>query len=355
MTSRERIVAALTGGPADRIPICDTAFWGETISRWRQQGLPEDADLADFLGLDRLEGLWTNSGFRLPVETLEETEEFVIYRDSHGAIVRRWRDEHATPQHLEWSLKTRVDWERLKERLEFDPERIPADARERCDRAHQRGAFFYVNPVEPGWFFLHDAMGYTGLLTAMLDDPGWVDEMFRTHFELVIRICRHMYDEQGIHFDALWFFSDLCFRNGMFFSPRLYRDLLMPYHKEYARFCHERGIHLMLHCDGDVREFIPLLIEAGFDAIEPLEARCGNDVRQLVEEHQGRITYFGNISAEAMTEGGPRLEEEVRSKVTAAKRYRRYIYHVDHSVPPTVTLANYRRTLELVREVAAYE
>jgi len=352
MTSRERILAALSGAPADRIPICDTGFWGDTIARWRKEGMPEDADLCDYFGLDRIEGVWPNSGFRLPGETLEETEDYVIFRDSLGAIVRRWRDEHATPQHLEWALKTRADWERLKEHLRFDAERIPEDARERCEKAHERGSFFYINPVEPGWFFLHDAMGYENCLRAMLEDPAWVDEMYRTHFELVMEMMRRMWEEMGVRYDEVWFFSDLCYRNGMFFSPRVYRELLMPYHKEFARFCHERGIFLMLHCDGDVREFVTLLIEAGFDAIQPLEARAGNE---LVKQHEGRITFFGNISAEAVTEGDARLEHEIRSKIPAAKAHRRYIYHIDHSVPPTVSLANYKRALELVREVAGYE
>jgi uroporphyrinogen decarboxylase len=354
MTSRERFIAALSGAPSDRIPICDTGFWGETIERWRREGLPRDADLCDYFGLDRIEGLWPNTGFRLPSEVIEETEDCVIFRDSMGATVRRWRDEHATPQHLDWALKTRADWERMKEHLHFDLDRIPSDIAERCRQAHERGALFYINPVEPGWFFLHDAMGYEGCLKAMLDDPAWVDEMYRTHFELALGLMRHIYDEMGVRYDAVWFFSDLCYRNGMFFSPRVYRDLLMPYHKEFARFCHERGVYLMLHCDGDVRELIPLLIEAGFDAIQPLEARAGNDVRKLAKEHDGRITFFGNISAEIVTEGGARLEHEIRTKVAAAKAHRRYIYHIDHSVPPTVSLANYQRALALAREVADY-
>ena len=51
---------------------------------------------------------------------------------------------------------------------------------------------------------------------------------------------------------------------------------------------------VIMHCDGDVHEFIPLLIEAGFDCIQPLEARAGNDVRKLKGQYGKDIAFFGN-------------------------------------------------------------
>lgn len=92
---------------------------------------------------------------------------------------------------------------------------------------------------------------------------------------------------------------------------------------------------MLLHCDGDVRKFIALLIEAGFDAIQPLEARCGNDVRELKMIHGNDIVFFGNISADVIANGADDdVEEEVRTNVLAAKQGGGYIYH---SVPPTIS------------------
>jgi uroporphyrinogen decarboxylase len=140
----------------------------------------------------------------------------------------------------------------------------------------------------------------------------------------------------------------------MLFSPRVYRELLMPCHKKVSAFCREHNLPLLFHCDGDVHEFIPLIMESGFDCIQPLEVRAGNDVRELKRRYGNKIVFFGNIGVDAMSEGGKRLEEEVRSKVTVAKEGGGYIYHSDHSVPPTVSLENYRRTIQLVREYGQY-
>lgn len=158
-------------------------------------------------------------------------------------------------------------------------------------------------------------------------------------------------ETKGIKFDALWFFSDLCFKNGMLLSPRIYRELVMPIHREYKRFCDEHGMFFMLHCDGDVRDFIPLIIESGFDVIQPLEARAGNDVRELKELYGESITFFGNINADIIANGTKdEIREEVASKVNAAKQGGGYMYHIDHSVPPTVSLENYRFLMSTLKE-----
>ncbi|MER3474038.1 MAG: hypothetical protein C4335_08390 [Armatimonadota bacterium] len=107
----------------------------------------------------------------------------------------------------------------------------------------------------------------------------------------------------------------------MLFSPRTYRELLLPCHRKVKAWCGAQGIPLLLHCDGDVRQFIPLLIEAGFDAIQPLEARAGNDVRVLKPLYGTQIVFFGNISADVMAYGtDEQLEEEIRSKLAVAMR-----------------------------------
>ena len=99
---------------------------------------------------------------------------------------------------------------------------------------------------------------------------------------------------------------------------------------------------------GDVRELIPLYIEAGFDAIQPLEARAGNDVRQLKRQYGRQGVFIGNISTDAMSLSPKAIREEVEGKLPVAKEGKGYVFHSDHSIPPSVSLENYCYTLELV-------
>ncbi|MBI4579826.1 MAG: hypothetical protein HY718_08995, partial [Planctomycetes bacterium] len=94
----------------------------------------------------------------------------------------------------------------------------------------------------------------------------------------------------------------------------------------------------------------PLLIEAGCDAIHPLEARAGNDLREYKSLHGSNICLIGNIDADVVaTNDRSRIEREVADKIPVAAQGGGYIYHIDHSVPPTVSFDTYRYLLDLVR------
>ena len=58
---------------------------------------------------------------------------------------------------------------------------------------------------------------------------------------------------------------------------------------------------------------------------------------------------MGGIDVRKMSAQDPSLiEKEIRAKIPAASRGGGYIYHSDHSVPDDVSLAQYKRVIELV-------
>jgi uroporphyrinogen-III decarboxylase len=49
-----------------------------------------------------------------------------------------------------------------------------------------------------------------------------------------------------------------------------------------------------------------------------------------------------------------KIEHEIASKFAAGKATRGYIYHSDHSVPPTVSWKTYQFVLEMVEKYGWY-
>ena len=141
----------------------------------------------------------------------------------------------------------------------------------------------------------------------------------------------------------------------MHFSPAAYRSLMQDLHREYAQMCREHDLLLILHCDGDVSEFVLLLVETGFDCLEPLEARTGTDVRQLKPLYGDRLSFFGNINMDILATGDRDLiRHEVVTKIEAAKPGGGYIHQSDHSVPPTVSYDSYCYWMDLARQHGDY-
>jgi len=188
----------------------------------------------------------------------------------------------------------------------------------------------------------------------MVEDPDLIRDIFEAHVTLMIRMCEMLMD-RGVVFDGAWFYGDIAYNKGLLFSPKAYREVLMPSHKRLFDFCNAHDMPVIYHTDGDVRDAIPFLIEAGIRCLQPLEAKAGMDVRALKEEYGDRLAFMGNIDIQVMS-GGDRslIEEEVKSKVLAAKKGGGYIYHSDHSVPPSVTFESYEWVMELMDRYGKY-
>jgi uroporphyrinogen decarboxylase len=78
------------------------------------------------------------------------------------------------------------------------------------------------------------------------------------------------------------------------------------------------------------------------------------DVRELKREWGDKLAFMGNIDTRKMADHNPAvIEEEIRTKLTAARVGGGYIYHSDHSVPPIVSCEQYQRVMALVHQYAA--
>ncbi len=352
MTSRERILAALDRRPPDRLPMWDLSFWPETLERWRGEGFPEGADPVAYFNLDPVACVndLFDPSFGLPEQTIEETAEYRIHRDRYGKTIKTLRNSYDPPCTLSPAIRDWDDWRRMKPALRASPAAFNNPAAEaEYRRARAAGEFIAITPAEPMWFVIHLTMGFEDGLLAMAARPDLVADMVAAYSDYVLAMLE-LTLARGHVFDAIWFWSDLCYRGGMLFSPEYARDCVLPHWRRFGRFAREHGMRFLFHCDGDVRQLIPLLIEAGCDAIHPLEARAGNDVREYKRRYGRDMCFIGNIDADVVaTNDLDRIEQEVAAKVPIAAAGGGYIYHIDHSVPPTVSLKAYRHLLACVR------
>lgn len=352
LTSKSLICDTIARRETDRIPLVELAYWPETISRWEGEGLPPGTDPREFFGLDRIFIYYPDDSPRLREKVVEEDEETIVVTDNYGRTVKKWKHSTATPVSLGYGVEDIADIDAYVRRYDsLDIQSADEKQVEEYKLCAERGDFTAISPLEPAWFIIEHLLGFEQGLMAFMDYPDEVAAVMRRLMDYSLAHIEWLIETKGIRFDALWFFSDLCFKNGMLLSPRIYRELVMPIHKQYKRFCDEHGMFLMLHCDGDVRSFIPLIIESGFDVIQPLEARAGNDVRELEALYGESITFFGNINADVIANGTKdEIREEVASKVNTAKQGGGYMYHIDHSVPPTVSFENYRLLMSTLKE-----
>lgn len=352
MTSAERIKAIFNFEVPDRIGMYDT-YWEETLQRWYGEGLPEDVEPQEYFGVNDLGIIPVDTTFQFKEEVLEETDTFVIRSDKEGAVYKWLKSGVSTPHPLDHKIKTKQDWLKHKGRLQANESRIDKEIKQKYRKFRDEGKFIVLTGITEPYNAVWPRHGTEATLMDMIRDPEWMKDMFSAQTDLIIDTVRLILDK-GIKVDGIWAGGDLGYKNGPLFSPDMFRELLFPYYRKMCDFFKQNGFPVILHSDGDIRALIPLLLESGIRALQPLESKVGIDVCKLKEEYRNRLVLFGNIDVRTMSRTKQEIEEEIKRKVLIAKVGGGYIYHSDHSIPPNVSLENYRFVIKTVRKYGKY-
>ena len=362
MTSRERVNRMFARQDHDRMPRHE-GCWLETLDRWMAEGLPADnRDDAFAIVLDRLGGdlqminwYWPHS-FPGRQEVLEEDEQTRVTKGPSGTIERFWKNKSGTPEHLGWECGEREIWETtykpamVEQAIQIDV----AAVEKQVAKAARLNRWTYLAGVGP-FEVIRKILGDEQFMMNLIDEPEWIEDMARVSMDNLIRNYQVVLDA-GIQPDGLWIFDDMAFRTATFCSPAMYRELLWPQHLRLAEFAHANRMKFVYHTDGDVRRVIPDYIEAGFDCLQPLEAKANMDVRELVPQYGERLAFFGNIDVtKLITNDLGIIEEEVASKLAVARQSRGYMYHSDHSVPPQVSWQTYQALIGFLDKYGTYD
>jgi uroporphyrinogen decarboxylase len=353
MDAQERVSRILEGRIPDRVPL-DDGYWQTTIERWHREGLPAGISPRDYFGTDEIVFIGGDYTMQFPERVVEEGETMRQYWDADGALRRDLHLEVGwTSQWFDFTIKTRDDWLKHRDRMAFNETRIPAWALETYRRARAEGKFVAYSAhacFHPTWM----RIGMENMLMWMLDDPTFIHELFAAHAQLVIDIYEGL-RAIGIAFDAARMADDLGYRVAPLISPALYHELVLPHHKRICDHMAAQGIKTLLHSDGNVGPLIPGFLEAGYAGLHPLEVKAGLDVRTLYPQYGDRLVYYGNIDVRRLSGTREEIEDEILSKLAVFKESGRYIYHSDHSVPNSVSFDNYAFAIDLIKQHGVYD
>ncbi len=352
LTSRERFARMYAHQEADRVPVIDSP-WDATIERWHREGMPEDTDFVDFFDLDKMAHIGVDNSPRYPAGVVEETDEYVITTTGWGATLKNWKHIASTPEFLDFRIDGPDAWQEAKARMTPTPDRIPWDHLKANYPTWKREGHWIVGGLWFGFDVTHSwTVGTERLLMALLDNPEWCVDMFNHFLDVNIALLDQVWDA-GYTFDEVSWPDDMGYKQNQFFSLRTYRKLLKPVHKRAVDWAHAKGVKVRLHSCGDVRPFIPELVEIGVDALNPLEVKAGMDPIAIKREFGDRLVLHGGINA-VLWDDKEAIEAEMRRVIPVVKERGGYIFSSDHSVPSAVSLENFRYIVELAKELGRY-
>lgn len=313
--------------------------------------IPDDIDVREFFGQD----LRWGGGLKLVAdldyepEVIAETEETLSTRDGNGALLKRFKNKNTTPEHVGYNVRERADWEALilphfkkidKRRINFEQYRAE---KQLCAKSQR---FFFWGGTAP-FELMHAMCGHENLLIGMALDPDWVRDMISMYVDAIISHLEELFAAEGKP-DGFYFFEDLGFKGKPFFSPDMYRDILLSGHRRLFDFAHSCGCKVMMHSCGFIEPLIPDLISVGLDCLQGMEAKAGMDMSRLFAKFGDALTFNGGIDARVLINNDrAAIDAELKAKVLPVLRGRGgYILSSDHSEPPGVSYDTIRYFLE---------
>jgi uroporphyrinogen decarboxylase len=286
MKPRERVFKALQHQEPDRIPRFE--IWIDALLEELRQDDPASAYVN--LGQDCI---------MMPGQTPLGSNAWGDGVDEFGRI---WKDG----MYVEGAVDTEADLRRYSPSLDdvdlfFDRDRVRGVRDRYPDHCLIYGT--HVGPFTAGYM----AMGFARFFLRLADDPAFIHRLLEARTGWCIALYRQAI---SLGAEVLVLGDDAAHRKGPMISPRIWRELVLPYHR---RIVDALALPVIWHSDGDIQSLLPMAIEAGFAGVHGLEPAAGVHLGQVKRAFGQDLVLVGNIDVGVLCASDP---DAVRREVS---------------------------------------
>lgn len=150
----------------------------------------------------------------------------------------------------------------------------------------------------PFWHDAIDLLGMENLYIKMYTQPEIVDCLLSHIVDYYFQVNKRIFDAASQAIDIFFMGNDFGGQTGPLLSPEMFRRFIFPHLQRLADLGHQYQLKVQLHCCGGIYPLLPLLIEAGIDAVHAVQPSCvGMDLKKLKAEFGSKIVFNGAIDS----------------------------------------------------------
>ncbi len=341
-------------GEFDRLPVVHWTGWPETIERWQQEGMPKGVNACQYFGAVPN---WAHVGADLNLfpafaeETLEETDEYRIFRGGDGVVCQDWKHKSCIPHYIDFTLKTAADWPEYKKRLQPDAKRLPADLEQRIQQVESSGLPIVIGTASMmGW--IRNWMGVENMCYLMFDDRDCYAEMVDTLAELTCWSIDQILPRMSTVPDLAFGWEDICGKSGPLVSPDIFDDCVAPGYRKIRSRLDAYGVKLYgIDSDGYVEPLLRHWLEAGVNLQFPIERGTWKAYPEDIRRKFGKeLRIIGGFDKMVLEQGRAAIDAEIAARVDLI-RQGGFLMEPDHLITPGVPLDDYKYYLDQVRKL----
>ena len=336
MNSRERVMAALRREEPDRVPYCELAVDRSLAQRLMGWGKPS----SQAASLES-NAYTVDEAKALAAELRMDNISYVLRAPVYA---QRVPGKDGRLFYGDGLIRSEDDLSLLDLPDPYD-DALYAGAEEFVQQKGDYAAFFVTRI---GIFPTLLSMGMEAFSIALYENRPFLEQVLTAYCDWIVvvaeRICQ-------LDFDAFFSTDDMAFKTSPFFSPQVFRDLVLPH---YRRVAPKISLPWLVHSDGNILPFLDDLIGVGVSGVHPLE-KGAVDIKAVKRDYGDRLCLLGNVDLNLLGMGPPdAVDEEVRQLIRDVGPGGGYVVTSGNSLAGYLLPANVRALSAAVQKYGRY-
>ncbi|MBM3187230.1 MAG: hypothetical protein FJZ90_00730 [Chloroflexi bacterium] len=297
MTSRERVLAALRREEPDRVPYCELAVDRALAQQLMGWGGPPHQPTSlerNVYSVEEAKAL----AARLQLDNISYVLRAPVY-------AHRVEGKDGRLFYGEGMIRSEADLAMLELPDPYD-DALYAEAE---GFVRQKGDYACVFVTRIGIFPTLLSMGMEAFSIALYENRSFVETVLDLYcdwmYVVAERVCQ-------LGFDVFFSTDDMAFKTAPFFSPQVFRELVLP---RYQKVAPKITLPWAIHTDGNILPFLDDLISLGIAGLHPIE-KGAMDIRAIKRDYGDRLCLLGNVDLNILGAGTPQdVDDEVRELI----------------------------------------
>lgn len=337
LTSEERMIRVLNKQQPDRVPHFEWYIDNKVID-----ALSPGSDYEKFcyeMGIDAI-----------CVDVDFEKKEIGkgLIQDEWGMIKKDTGEAHTYP--VDGPVRTLEDAEKYK-----PPDHLKAgryDSVEKAIKEHEgkKAVILHLNDV---FSIPSRLMPFEDFLIKVYEEPEIVKILIKMNVDINLKMAEEAV-KRGIK--IVYTGDDFAHKSGPMISPQKFREIFYPELKRVVSGYKELGLFVIKHTDGNIMPILDMIIDSGFDCLDPIDPIAGMDLQQMKEDYGNMISLKGNVDCSTTLSFKAESEtvEETKRCLNIAMPGGGYILSSSNSIHSAVKPQNYLAMLDTLKKFGKY-
>jgi len=272
-----------------------------------------------------------------------------LIQDEWGMIKKDTGEAHAF--HVNGPIRTLEDAEKYIPPDPKKPGRYATVEKAIKENSGRKAIILHLNDVLS---IPSRMMPYDTFMIKVFEEPQTIKALVKMSVDINLEMAKEAV-KRGVK--IVFTGDDYAYKAGPIMSPGLFREIFYPELKRVVTGYKELGLLIIKHTDGNIMPLMDMIIDSGFDCLDPIDPVAGMDLNRMKLEYGNTICLKGNVdcSTTLSFKGVEETIQETKRCLEIGMPGGGYILSSSNSIHSAVKPANYLAMLDTLKKYGQYQ